>query len=505
MCRWRLIYLAAFFAGLAICTALVLWGVPASGLLPFFFLAISAILIMDTPLGIVAGILPVLVCVGLLRFDPPNHRPVPLVNLLSVTLWFLGTNALVWGLTWRLRTRVHQATRQAENVLPLPHAPHPGPAHLYARLVDLAPDGVVVVDSAGYIVLWSQQAVAMFGYSRDEILGEPVEILVPEDVRTQHQAQRLAYMQAPRLLTLGAVPEQRGRRKDGSEFPCEISLSPVETTQGGISTVLVKASVRDITERKARDEELIATRVKQRSAEDALKERDEMLAIAAHELKTPITSISGFAELLAQTIASAPVPLPSPQRERLEHALAFLSSQTARLAKLIEQLLDLSRLQTNRFIIHKEEIDIVALCSDTISITQVTHTQPILLDTNTHTLIVYADSVRMSQVLSNLLANAIKYAPDSPIIVRVRREERQVRLSVIDRGPGVPEEKRAWLFTRFTQAHNGQQSGLGLGLFLAREIIYLHAGEIWAEFPSDGGMTVHIILPLEDKIPPPKS
>jgi PAS domain S-box-containing protein len=493
VCRHVLLQLGLAVGGVALCTLIVVSGVSSNTLLPFFLLLLGTSVTLDLPAAILALVLSLSAGAYLLIHRQP---PLPASMLWQALAWTAGITTLQLLLVWHLRTQVHHATRRAENVLPLPHAPHPGPAHLYARLVDLAPDGVVVVDSAGYIVLWSQQAVALFGYTRDEILGEQVEILVPEDVRTQHQAQRLAYMQAPRLLTLGDVPEQRGRRKDGSEFPCEISLSPVETEQGGVTSVLIKASVRDISERKAREEELIAARVKQRSAEEALKERDEILAIAAHELKTPITSISGFAELLAQTIASAPVPLPPPQRERLEHALAFLSSQTTRLAKLIEQLLDFSRLQTNRFILHKENVDIITLCSEQITIIQTTHIQAILLDTDTTTLNIFADPIRIGQVLSNLLGNSIKYAPDSPIIVRVRTEERQVHLSVIDRGPGVSEDKRAWLFTRFAQAHDGKQGGLGLGLFLAREIIYLHRGEIWAEFPRDGGMTVHVILPL---------
>lgn len=221
--------------------------------------------------------------------------------------------------------------------------------------------------------------------------------------------------------------------------------------------------------------------------------RNEFLAVAAHELKTPLTTLSGHTQLLLRQIAHGQPP----PAERMQRGLKTVAGQAERLGRLVNQLLDISRLEAGKLSLDRRPVDVAALLTRIVG-----DTQP---RTDRHQFVLHApaaldmrlDPLRIEQVLSNLLDNAIRYSPaGGDITIELRRQDGVIELSVRDRGLGIPPSLRERLFDQFYQAHgDGYRSGLGLGLFISRQIVELHGGTLRAEFPEDGGTCMIICLP----------
>jgi signal transduction histidine kinase len=229
-------------------------------------------------------------------------------------------------------------------------------------------------------------------------------------------------------------------------------------------------------------------------AQRATRLRDEFLSVAAHELKTPMTTLRGYAQWLIRPLKEGQEPDPG----GLERGLRAIDAQSAKLVDLTAQLLDVSRIEAGKLRLERRDIDLVELVRAAVDAAQAT--------TEVHTLSLEApdtcpamlDALRFEQVMSNLIANAIKYSPDGgPISLQIDRDSAgDVHIVVRDQGLGIPFERRENLFDRFYQAHGeGHFGGLGLGLYISRQIVELHGGRIWAEFPGEGGSHFHITLP----------
>jgi signal transduction histidine kinase len=231
------------------------------------------------------------------------------------------------------------------------------------------------------------------------------------------------------------------------------------------------------------------------AAEDALRVRDEFLSIAAHELKTPITSLSGQAQLLLRRLRRKG----SLEPERLAPALETIRGQADRLARLIGRLLDISRLEAGKLALERHPTDLTGLVEQVVAGARAwSERHPITVAAPPY-LEALVDPLRLEQVLTNLLDNAVKFSPDGgPVeVVLGRMGSDTVELAVRDRGLGIPAEKRGQLFERFYQVHaNGHRGGLGLGLYISRQIVELHGGGIRAEFPPDGGTRFVVRLPV---------
>src|SRR5579864_7336073 len=234
-----------------------------------------------------------------------------------------------------------------------------------------------------------------------------------------------------------------------------------------------------------------------REARAAVSIRDEFLSVAAHELKTPMTSLRGYAQLLAREFERGQASNP----ERARRAASTIQVQSDKLARLVAQLLDVSRLQSGKLAIERKPTNLSELLREVVESARGQLKEHTLVAQLPSELWISIDPLRIEQVITNLIDNAIKYSPDGgQIEVGLTSCDRQVEVAVRDHGVGVPPEHRAHIFDRFYQAHAGgpltSMAGMGLGLYISRQIVELHEGTIAAEFPEDGGTRFVIELPL---------
>jgi signal transduction histidine kinase len=255
----------------------------------------------------------------------------------------------------------------------------------------------------------------------------------------------------------------------------------------------------EIAERERAEEQLRAALASERAArqdaEVALRVRDEFLAIAAHELRTPLTGLSGHVQLMQRQLKRHRELAP----ERVEQVLHAIGGQADKLARLLTQLLDVSRIDAGKLAIESEPTDIVALLEQVVADAQARDERHVVTLTTPASLHGWVDPLRLEQVLINLIDNAGKHSPDGAdiAVTLTQLSDAHLELAVRDRGPGIPPANRGQIFERYFQAHaQGHRSGLGLGLYISRQIVELHGGRISAEFPADGGTRIVARMPL---------
>jgi signal transduction histidine kinase len=254
----------------------------------------------------------------------------------------------------------------------------------------------------------------------------------------------------------------------------------------------LESRVRERTAELTEANELLRREIAERKRAEEV--RDEFLSVAAHELKTPLTSLRGFAQLLLGQLEEGRSPNP----EHLQLGLSSIDRQSEKLARLVSQLLDISRLQAGRLVLERREADLVPLLRGVIEdAAPAAERHPVVLHAPAAA-VASVDPLRLEQVLTNLLDNAIKYSPEGgPIEIRVKAGPERLEVVVSDRGIGVPPEHRAQIFDRFYQAHGERRlGGMGLGLYISRQIVELHGGTLRAEFPAQGGTRLVLRIPL---------
>ncbi len=346
-------------------------------------------------------------------------------------------------------------------------------------LIEAAPDGIVVLDRGGRILQVNAQTEKLFGYSREELVGINHDDLVPQRFRAAHPLHRAQYQQNPGARAMGAPASAVfGLRKDGTEFPVEISLSPLGSGDG----TLYVAFVRDATESRALREREKSAR---EEAERAVKMRDEFLAIVAHDLRNPLNGIHLRTSLLlrkSDEIASGEL------REQLEQITVLARRMNA----LIADLLDVVAIDTGHLRIERSPHDPMKIVRGAIESAGPTCTEERLVLTVAAPEgcpPVSCDLNRVLQVLGNLLTNAIKFTPEGgTIAVEVTPLEREVRFSIADSGPGISDGSRGHVFERYWRGGEGNVAGgVGLGLFIAKGIVEGHGGRIWLESEIGNG------------------
>jgi PAS domain S-box-containing protein len=359
----------------------------------------------------------------------------------------------------------------------------------YRGLLEAAPDAMVVVDQSGEIVLLNVQAEKQFGYHRDELVGQKVKNIIPEGFAERLIADGTRTAAEALAQQIGMGIELSGRRKDGSEFPIEIMLSPLESAEG----TLVTAAIRDISVRKTAE-----THLAQMEGMDRLK--DEFVSTVSHELRTPLTSIAGALGLL---IGNAAGKLP----EHATRLLAIAHTNSQRLVRLINDILDIEKLESGKVIFNLKRVDIQALVEQAIEanrgFAEGYDVRVRLIDTPI-ACAVRADPDRLVQVIINLLSNAIKFSPKGDeVTVAIELRGEAVRVSVRDHGPGISSNFKSRIFQKFAQADATdarQKGGTGLGLSIVQQIITRLDGEVGFDNALAGGTIFHFDLPSWDHI-----
>jgi protein-histidine pros-kinase len=354
---------------------------------------------------------------------------------------------------------------------------------MFRDLLESAPDAMVIVDQHGTVVLVNSQTVRLFGWPREELLGRPVEELVPERFRVHHAGHRTSFFTHPKTRQMGVGLDLYGLRRDGTEFPVEISLSPIQTEDG----LLIASAIRDASERK-RSELLL---------QQTNRLKSEFLANMSHELRTPLNGILGFSELLMDERVGQ---LNSKQKEYL----GDIHECGKHLLQLINDVLDLSKVEAGRMDVFPESFSPLAAVAAVCGLIGPTaRKKGVRLSMPSSSVIasVTLDLQKFKQILFNLLSNAVKFTdPGGEVAITFEpADEGNFVMHVRDSGIGIAVNDLQRLFTAFQQIDSGatrRYGGTGLGLALTRKLVELQGGHITVESQPGTGSTFSVFLPL---------
>jgi PAS domain S-box-containing protein len=385
------------------------------------------------------------------------------------------------------------------------------PPELARSALDAAPDAMIIIDSDGIVRFANRQVSAVFGHSREEIIGQSVEQLMPERFRARHVGHRRSYVESLRVRPMGAGLELFGRRRDGSEFPVEISLSPIDAGE----QALVAAAIRDVTERKRVEAELIETReaaeraresadrsrrladsakriadLEREKADRANQGKSRFLATASHDLRQPLQTLSLLNGSLRRMVTDA---------SALD-ALAQQEQAIAAMSRLLNALLDISKLESGAIKPEPTDFTVAALFrglrSDFASLAA---NKGLNLQIEECMDCVHSDPSLVEQILRNLVSNAIKYTREGWVRLRCLHEQAIVRIDVLDTGVGIPYDQLDHIYDEFYQIGvpaNASRDGYGLGLSIVQRLVKLLDLRLDVQSEVGKGTKFSLLLPV---------
>jgi PAS domain S-box-containing protein len=359
----------------------------------------------------------------------------------------------------------------------------------FQSFLESVPDAIIIVNKEGNIQYSNTQTEILFGYEKDEIIGNKIELLMPSRFKEAHQHHRQGYIANPKVRKMGEGMQLFAKHKNQSEFPVEISLSKLDTEEG----FLVCASIRDVSNQKRIEKELTEAIIK---AENAVKSKQQFLSNMSHEIRTPMNAIIGFTKVILKT------DLTPKQKEYL--TAIKMSGDT--LIVLINDILDLAKVDAGKMVFEKAPFKL------SLSISTMLHLfETKIQEKNLELIVKYdqkipevlvGDAIRLHQIILNLVSNAVKFTTEGKIIIGVRKltevnENITIEFSVADTGIGIETKKIDKIFENFQQAHSQTSrifGGTGLGLAIVKQLVEAQGGSIQVESEVDKGSTFSFVL-----------
>jgi PAS domain S-box-containing protein len=354
----------------------------------------------------------------------------------------------------------------------------------FRLLIEAAPVGVILTRKDGGILMVNRHVEELFGYGREEILGQEIELLIPHRFRETHTKFRNGYVQQPHIRLMGTGLQIFGRRKDGTEFPADISLNQVQTHSGAVILTIIF----DNTERVKLETSL---RKANEASNEAVRIKSEFAATLSHEIRTPLNAIIGVTDLLLRS------PLTSQQHEYLD--VLKISGET--LLEMVNDVLDLAKMEAGKVELTAELFDLKECVETVIGLFEPTASAngvelKTLLDLNLP-LSIIGDEARLRQVLVNIIGNALKFTQQGSITLMVKaldvaEKQAELQFSIQDTGIGIPADKIPRLFKPFSQADSSttrEYGGAGLGLSISARLVEMMGGKIWVESKPGEGST----------------
>jgi PAS domain S-box-containing protein len=348
--------------------------------------------------------------------------------------------------------------------------------------VEACPNGMIMTDAAGDIVLVNAEAERLFGYGRDELLGNSIDILIPDSMRAAHAGHRQHFVECPGSRRMGIGRDLYGLRKDGALIPVEVGLNPIRTRQG----LMILSAVTDIAERKNAMERLAQQREElQRSNADL----EQFAYVASHDLQEPLRMVATYTELLAERYRGK-------LDERADKYIGYAVDGAKRMQQLVKELLAYSRVSSQANPPAVVETDAV--------VNNVLGGLKIAIE-ETHAEIererlpaVRADQAQLEQVFQNLIGNALKFHDGRTPHIRIGAEQSNGKciFQVADNGIGIDQQYSERIFQMFQRLHErGRYEGNGIGLAIAKKIVERHGGRIWFESEPAKGTTFYFTIP----------